>query len=216
MPTRRISNLSKACLQVKCQMTNVQCFLLNTGNYLKLVLIGNSGRRQRGFTLVELMVSIMIVAILATIGAVMYSSVQKTARVSKRVQDLKAFKTALANYYTDNFNYPKTFDPGPTVVWRSECTLSGVTQVAANSVIPGLIPTYMPVLPSDPLAKLTATANCYAYSSDGRDYKLNDACIANCTGSDMTTADMQTQPSLIDPQRPTLSWSIYTDGARNW
>ena len=41
-----------------------------------------------GFTLVELMIVISIIALLATIGIVSYSGVQKRARDSKRIDDI--------------------------------------------------------------------------------------------------------------------------------
>lgn len=50
---------------------------------------------KRGFTLVELMVAISIVAILAVVGLVVYGNVQATARNSQREQSLQAIATAL-------------------------------------------------------------------------------------------------------------------------
>lgn len=50
---------------------------------------------QIGFTLVELMVAISIVAILAVIGLVVYGNVQANARNSQREQSLQAIATAL-------------------------------------------------------------------------------------------------------------------------
>jgi prepilin-type N-terminal cleavage/methylation domain-containing protein len=49
----------------------------------------------RGFTLIELMVAISIVAILAAIGMVMYGSAQATARDAKRKGDLEDIKKAM-------------------------------------------------------------------------------------------------------------------------
>ena len=42
---------------------------------------------KKGFTLIEIMVSIAIIAVLAAVGLVVYSTAQKAGRVSKRVQD---------------------------------------------------------------------------------------------------------------------------------
>jgi prepilin-type N-terminal cleavage/methylation domain-containing protein len=49
----------------------------------------------RGFTLIELMVAISIVAILATVGLVVFGNVQKQARDSRRTQDLAAIASAI-------------------------------------------------------------------------------------------------------------------------
>ncbi len=50
-------------------------------------------KNQKGFTLVELMVVIAIIAIMATAGITQYSGFLKTARDNTRIQDLKAIET---------------------------------------------------------------------------------------------------------------------------
>ncbi len=63
--------------------------------------------RNKGFTLIELMVAITIVAILATIGMVLYSQIQKTARDSKRVGELNEIKKAAITYQTSRGSFPE-------------------------------------------------------------------------------------------------------------
>lgn len=53
---------------------------------------------KQGFTLIELMVAIAIVAILATIGIVAFGEIQKSARDSKRKSDLEDIRKALYLY----------------------------------------------------------------------------------------------------------------------
>lgn len=62
---------------------------------------------KKGFTLIELMVAISIVAILATVGLVVFSNTQIQARNSRRTQDIAAIAGALESakqpgqaYYT--------------------------------------------------------------------------------------------------------------------
>ena len=62
---------------------------------------------RRGFTLIELMVSIAIVAILATLGTVFYGQTQATARDAKRKADLGDIKTALYQFQAET----GSFDP---------------------------------------------------------------------------------------------------------
>lgn len=50
---------------------------------------------SRGFTLVELLVAITIVAVLAAVGIVVFSGVQAKARDARRSQDLDAIVNAL-------------------------------------------------------------------------------------------------------------------------
>ncbi len=63
-------------------------------------------RVNLGFTLIELMVAIAIVAILAAIGFTIYSSTQKTTRDARRVGDLKEVQKALEQYFVSNQTYP--------------------------------------------------------------------------------------------------------------
>lgn len=53
----------------------------------------------RGFTLVELMVAIAIVAILATVGLTIFTGSQKSARDTKRRSDIQAIAAAFESHY---------------------------------------------------------------------------------------------------------------------
>jgi prepilin-type N-terminal cleavage/methylation domain-containing protein len=61
---------------------------------------------RRGFTLIELMVVITIIAILSTIALFGISKVQSSARDAKRQQTIRGLQTALQRYYGDNASYP--------------------------------------------------------------------------------------------------------------
>ncbi len=64
---------------------------------------------RRGFTLLEMLVVIGIIAILVTIGFASYSTVQKKARDAKRQGDLKAAQQVMEQCYSVNsFIYPNS------------------------------------------------------------------------------------------------------------
>lgn len=63
-------------------------------------------RNTSGFTLVEILVVITILAILMTIGITVYSGVQKNARDLRRKSDLRTIKIALELYYQSKGSYP--------------------------------------------------------------------------------------------------------------
>lgn len=65
-------------------------------------------KKQKGFTLVELMVVMAIIAILATAGVSSYGSYIKRARDTARFSDLKAIETALISYQSVNGRFPET------------------------------------------------------------------------------------------------------------
>jgi general secretion pathway protein G len=84
----------------------------------------------RGFTLIEIMVVVVILAILATLVAPQILGRIDDARITKAKNDLRALEAALDMYKMDNFRYPTT-DQGlqalvqkpadPTITnWRAE------------------------------------------------------------------------------------------------
>jgi general secretion pathway protein G len=62
--------------------------------------------RQKGFTLVELLVAIGIIGILSSIAVVSVSNVRAKARDAKRLADVKQIQTALESYFNDQNLYP--------------------------------------------------------------------------------------------------------------
>lgn len=62
--------------------------------------------RQGGFTLIELMVAISIVSIMSVAGLTFYGAAQRSARDSKRVQDVLEIQKALEQYYAINHGNP--------------------------------------------------------------------------------------------------------------
>ncbi len=159
---------------------------------------------KKGFTLIELLVVIAIIAILSAIGLVVFSGAQKSGRIAKRIQDLKAIQTALEIYYSVNKSYPTTSGSG-----RSECATWG--SHPPENVIPGLTPTYMIAFPADPSMDKSASTSCYLYLSNGVDYKILDHTI-----SGFTSADYQNQRNLIDPNRDGGVNGCIVDGTAPW
>ncbi|MBI3486079.1 type II secretion system protein [Candidatus Daviesbacteria bacterium] len=64
--------------------------------------------KRQGFTLIELMVAITIVAVISAIGYISYSAAQISSRDARRKQDLRALATALEVYHQANGRYPCT------------------------------------------------------------------------------------------------------------
>jgi len=65
-------------------------------------------RRQRGFTLIEIMIVVVIIGLLAAVIMPQLLGRVDDARVAKAHQDIQAIETALTMYRLDNAKYPTT------------------------------------------------------------------------------------------------------------
>lgn len=69
-------------------------------------MMGIKKSLQRGFTIVEILVVIIIVGILAVLTIVSYNASQRTAQNTRTVAMVKSVTEALNGYYTKNGTYP--------------------------------------------------------------------------------------------------------------
>jgi len=65
-------------------------------------------RKETGFTLIELMVTIVIIAILAAIALPSYQQYIQRGKITEATSNLSAMQLALEKYYADNRNYGTT------------------------------------------------------------------------------------------------------------
>ena len=100
-------------------------------------------RRSWGFTLIELMVVVSIIAILVAIAISGYSTFQKNSRDVRRKSDLATIQSALEQYHADQGNYPSI---------DKVRTDNSLTDPDGNK-------TYLNKIPGDPLGGTTD----YAY-----------------------------------------------------
>jgi general secretion pathway protein G len=140
---------------------------------IRLVLSSNSG-----FTLIELMIVIVIIAILAgVIGPKFFGQTDK-AKISSAKSQIMNFKTALENYKLDNGNYP-TADQG----------LKSLVEKPTSDPIPQSYATkgYLDskTLPQDPWK------HDYVYTSDGSDYTIISLGADGKEGGDNFNADIK-------------------------
>ncbi len=122
----------------------------------------NKYAKQKGFTLVELLIVIVILGLLSTIGIGSFISSQKKGRDARRKADLESITRALELYYNDNDQYPESSGGLILGCDGAACGWNQSWDDQSGGV------TYMVQLPSDP------GRYAYSYSAplDGSYYIL--------------------------------------------
>ncbi|MFH0840418.1 MAG: FISUMP domain-containing protein [bacterium] len=115
-------------------------------------------RKNKGFTMIELLIAIVIIGIISTFISVALNNSRLKARDAKRVSDLKQIQGALEIYKIDEGTYPSSLTPGSPLTGPT----SGIT--------------YMNKVPSNPSPR--TDGGCpnsdyfYTQLSSGADYTL--------------------------------------------
>ena len=169
-----------------------------------------SVQNKTGFTIVELVVAIAVLAILVIISITAYGNARDQARFSEITTEMQTMKAALEEYYAENGAYPIVRDG----LYFTKRAYEG------NNFIPGLIPDYHEGdLPDIEYGdKSSRLDNTYAYKSNGRDYKL---LRVSEQGKSIPKYEFESVPEDMrdplgwraDSQR---SWGYWTPGAVNW
>lgn len=84
-------------------------------------------RNGRGFTIVELLIVIVVIAILAAITIVAFNGVQQRARDTQRLADIKTIVKALELYKTTTGTYPNAVGTPNASGWEVSTTGSAPT-----------------------------------------------------------------------------------------
>ena len=131
-------------------------------------------RSQRGFTLIELMVVILIIGLLATIVVQNLRSATDKAKRVKAEADISQLKSALDRYYLDAGSYPTSDQGLPALV-----AAPGSGNTGGDWGGP-----YIEKIPLDPWG------HPYFYQSDGNEYLLKSFGADGVEGGDGKNADI--------------------------
>lgn len=111
---------------------------------------------KHGFTIIELVFVVIVIAILTGITLVVYSGVRQEARDAERKVELEILASAIDKYYLSNGHYPM----GSGWCAQISNTASGYDVVFANELAP-----YLADIPYDPIYK--GTHQGYFYRNIG-------------------------------------------------
>lgn len=141
---------------------------------------------KSGFTIVELLIVIVVIAILAAISIVAYTGIQQRGRDSQRKSDLASIGKAIELYHADNGVYPMTGG------WCTQ--ISNPSRGSGfSAAFQAAIAEYMPRIPFDPLYAETYQDYFYIRNPSGQSYALfaelessdeNSHSVGTCTTKD--------------------------------
>lgn len=153
--------------------------------------------KNRGFTLIEVLIVVAIIGILASVAIVGLGPIQRRGRDSRRISDLRNIQNGLELYFNRCGFYPSVADCGGATPAYSDVDFAGM-----KSAIQGTASLGVRVIPNDPLP---ASTYGYKSASPGTAYVLS------------ATLEDGSNSALSDPSRfkvnaagapPTGSFSV--------
>lgn len=124
--------------------------------------------RDRGFTLVELLVVLIIVGILAAVAVPAYLNQRAKARNAETLSNLRHVNQLIVAYAAEYGTYPST--GGMSIVYESaNCTGADNPRTDWVPGVDGPLPQH----PVQPIHPRSAQRGCYMYASNGTSYVLS-------------------------------------------
>lgn len=153
---------------------------------------------QNAFSLVELMITIGIIALVAAAALGSVSAIQKSSRDTQRKADLNTIKSALQQYYANENHYPDSLVLTAGAAINSCTGLSGCTNPTR---------TYLSTTPKDPTGvaayyycsqtSVTNTAACSGGTSGQCHYYALCATLENPNSTTSCTCGGTTSGNVI-------------------
>ncbi len=171
-------------------------------------------KKSLGFTLVELLVTISIIGILASIVYANFGGARASARDDIRKSALKEVQLSLELYKAQNGQYPAAGCGAGTSNYAGP---SRTTGTACADYIAGLVPDFIAALPVDPSNETGDPG--FSYRSNGTDYKLmsfNAVEVKTVTVNDEFFRCLSVAGCGGSAADQARTYAVYSAGAAAW
>jgi general secretion pathway protein G len=160
-------------------------------------------REGRGFTLVELLVSLAIIGIILAIGIPQLMGALQKAKQKKSMADMRNIATAIEAYAIDFRNYP------PSAMQSVPVVFGGIAYPTRTLGLtkPYITPTYLKIIPL-----VDGWSSWYLYNASDPDYAIvscgrDGICMQPASGG--PTSNFNTDIVYSDGQ-----FTVYPEGAQ--
>lgn len=125
-------------------------------------------KKNKGFTFIELLVVITIMAVIFAAAVVSYTTISMNARNARRKSDIEAIRQALEMCRSIAGVYPTNIYPSDNNIVCDNSPTNTIT---------------MAVTPIDPKPCGTPAVSQYVYISNGDTYSITATCMENNSGT---------------------------------
>lgn len=191
-----------------------------------MYFFSNDKKCVRGFTIIEILVAITVMAILVSITYAHFGSARSEARDRARMNQLEQLRVALELYKDQHGRYPAAGCNGnsaTTTLWVGPAPEGGAAwdvpcddYIFGSSTAP-FVPDFMEELPKDPSGNNTALTGYY-YRTTGTDYKVLVLATVErvFVGETDTGNPYKRYASGCAEGIDRSTYAIYSAGARCW
>lgn len=103
---------------------------------------------QRGFTIVELLIVIVVIGVLAAIAIVSYNGIQQRARNIQVIAGVEAYHKALRSYHTVNAAYPTATGCLGANYPSNQCWQGDSGNITVNATLDSNLASFMSTKPT--------------------------------------------------------------------
>jgi prepilin-type N-terminal cleavage/methylation domain-containing protein len=184
-------------------------------------------QRVRGFTFVEIMVAVSLIAILSAIIYANFGNARAAARDDVRMSALKELQLAIELYKAQNGSYPAAGCSTVSPNWAGPGPAQESWQITCDQYIVGLVPDFIADLPTDPNSEQIAGQGFYYRTDAARtnykmmvrnsaEVKLIDPIVGLSDDDFARCLDFSTCAGTAPSNNDARTYAVYSAGAVNW